>query len=153
MGKEHLIKTAKELNQPSAESTKEFSDKIIKLIDVMNTAMINRLDINEMVGENNLEMMKDNHSNHARFMESVFVNYVPEVLVDTVMWVFRAYRSRNFRSTYWAAQLNGWINIYEKELSEKCYNEIIPFYKWMQVNIPVFNMLAEQDIEAPLSSH
>jgi len=86
-------------------------------------------------------------------MESVFVNYEPEVMVDTVLWVFRAYRSRNFSSTYWAAQLNTWINIYKNELSENCYKEILPFYKWMQVNIPVFNTLAENDIDAPLSSH
>ncbi len=116
--------------------------------------MLKRPDIKELVGEANLEMMKDNHSNHARFMESVFINYdPPEVLVDTVLWVFRAYRSRNFSSIYWAAQLNGWINIYKTEFSENSYNEIVQFYKWMQVNIPVFNTLAEQEIDAPLSSH
>lgn len=123
------------------------------LVDNMNNYMLKRPDINDLVGEGNLEMMKDNHSNHARFMESVFINYEPEILVDTVLWVFRAYRSRNFSSTYWAAQLNAWMNIYKTELSEKTYTEILPFYKWLQVNIPVFNALAEHAIDAPLSSH
>ncbi|HKK81757.1 MAG TPA: hypothetical protein VJ909_05885 [Prolixibacteraceae bacterium] len=153
MNKNLLLKSARELTQPSADSTKEFSDKLNKLVDLMDNAMLKRPDINELVGEKNIDMMKDNHSNHARFMESVFVNYEPEVMVDTVLWVFRAYRSRNFSSTYWAAQLNTWINIYKNELSENCYKEILPFYKWMQVNIPVFNTLAENDIDAPLSSH
>jgi len=88
-------------------------------------------------------MMKDNHANHARFLESIFHEHSPEVLVDTIIWVFRAYRSRNFSSTYWAAQLNTWIEIHKRELSPECFNEIYPYYKWMQINIPVFNSLAE----------
>lgn len=153
MSKEILLKTATQLQQPSAEAKKEFSKKLNALVEQMNQTMLNRTDINELVGADNIEMMKDNHANHARFMESVFDNFVPEVLVDTVLWVFRAYRSRNFSSTYWAAQLNAWMNIYSKELSENSFSEIQPFYKWMQVNIPLFNKLAEDEIEAPLSSH
>lgn len=153
MTKEDLLKTAGKLNQPGKEAIEEFSGKLDMLVENMNTYMLARKDINELVGENNLDMMKDNHANHARFMESVFVNFESQVLVDTILWVFRAYRSRNFTSTYWAAQLNGWIEIYRDQISEDSLKEILPFYKWMQVNIPVFNALAEEDIDAPLSSH
>ena len=153
MSKEILLKTAAQLRQPSAEAKKEFSKKLNALVEQMNQTMLNRADIHELVGANNIDMMKDNHANHARFMESVFDNFIPEVLVDSVLWVFRAYRSRNFSSTYWSAQLNTWINIYSKELSENTFNEILPFYKWMLVNIPIFNNLAEKEIDAPLSSH
>lgn len=153
MSKEFLLKTAAQLQQPSVEAKKEFSKNLNALVEQMNQTMINRKDINELVGADNIEMMKDNHANHARFMESVFDNFIPEVLVDTVLWVFRAYRSRNFSSTYWSAQLNAWMNIYSKELSENTFNEILPFYKWMQVNIPIFNKLAEEELDAPLSSH
>lgn len=153
MDKTFLLNTANQLLQPSKSSCQEFSDKLGNLISKMNGRMLDRKDLAELVGENNIEMMKDNHSNHARFMESVFTEYNPAVLVDTVLWVFRAYRSRNFSSTYWAAQLNNWIEIYKEELSDGCFKEIIPFYQWMQVNIPIFNALAEQDIDAPLSSH
>ncbi len=148
-----MLKTAQKLRPPTEKSAQEFSEKIELLVDRMNQLMLNRRDIEELVGQCNDELMKDNHSNHARFMESVFVNFEPEILVDTVLWVFRAYRSRNFGSTYWSAQLNGWITIFKEELSDNTYNEILPFYKWMQVNIPVFNLLAEEDIDVPLSSH
>ncbi|WP_297087224.1 hypothetical protein [uncultured Draconibacterium sp.] len=153
MTKQILLKTAASLHQPSKEAQNEFSQKLTSLVETMNKTMLNRSDIKNLVGKDNIEMMKDNHANHARFMESVFENYIPEVLVDTVLWVFRAYRSRNFSSTYWAAQLNTWITIYETELSENCNKQILPFYKWMQVNIPLFNQLAEAEIDAPLSSH
>lgn len=153
MTKELLLKSAKTLPKVSTESKEEYSQKRIQMVEQMNTIMLNRSDSKELVGEGNLEMMKDNHSNHARFMVSVFENYVPEIFLDTILWVFRAYRSRNFKSTYWAAQLNTWISIFKKELSENCQEEILPYYEWMQINIPLFNQLAEDELDAPLSSH
>jgi len=153
MTKSDLLKTAQELKQVSNELADEFSTKRDMLVEAMNAKMLQRLDIKDLVGENNLEMMKDNHANHARFLESVFLSYNPEVLVDTVLWVFRAYRSRNFTSTYWAAQLNSWVEIYKDKLSSDCFLAVYPYYKWMQINIPAFNMLAEKEFDAPLSSH
>jgi hypothetical protein len=42
-------------------------------------------------------------------MVSLFGDYHPEVLVETVLWVFRAYRSHGFKLTYWPAQLDMWV--------------------------------------------
>ena len=153
MDKSHLLKTAEQLQQVSALSASEFCSKRDHLIDLMNQKMLARPDLISMVGEGNVEMMKDNHANHARFLESIFKLQQADVLVDTVLWVFRAYRSRNFASTYWAAQLNTWIEIYRKELSPECFTEIYPYYNWMQINIPIFNLLAENELDAPLSAH
>lgn len=153
MNKEHLLKTAGQLLQVSIKSVEEFSSKRDYLVNLMNQAMLLRPDLVAIVGDGNVEMMKDNHANHARFLESIFVQHQPEVLVDTVLWVFRAYRSRNFASTYWAAQLNTWIEIYRKELSPECFSEVYPYYNWMQINIPIFNKLAEDVLDAPLSAH
>lgn len=153
MTKSDLLKTAQELKQVNNELADEFSSKRDLLIELMNKKMLERPDLVDMVGENNVEMMKDNHANHARFLESVFYSFSPEVLVDTVLWVFRAYRSRNFSSTYWAAQLNSWIDIYKENLTENCFNAIYPYYNWMQINIPAFTSMAEKEIDAPLSSH
>ena len=153
MTKSDLLSTAQRISVVSEELAIEFSSKKDLLLDLMNKKMLDRIDIKDMVGENNVEMMKDNHANHARFLESVFYDYHPEVFLDTVLWVFRAYRSRNFSSTYWSAQLNTWLEIYEENLSEACFKAIYPYYNWMQINIPSFNSLAELEIDAPLSSH
>lgn len=153
MDRNDLIKTAEKLKQVSEKSAGEFSSKKDALVASMNQKMENRPDLLDMVGAGNVEMMKDNHANHARFLESIFNQHSPEILTDTVLWVFRAYRSRNFSSTYWAAQLNTWIEIYKKELSSECFQEIYPYYNWMQINIPTFNKLAEDELDAPLSAH
>jgi len=126
MDRDDLIKTAGNLKQVSEKSASEYSFKRNGLVDLMNKKMESREDLPDMVGIGNIDMMKDNHANHARFLESIFIQYSPEVLVDTVLWVFRAYRSRNFRSTYWSAQLNSWIEILEKELSKNVFRRYIP---------------------------
>lgn len=153
MDKFYLIKTAKYLKPVSDSCYHEYYDKKEKLVSLMNDKMLKRPDINELVGENNLDMMKDNHANHARFMASVFKNFNAEILVDTVLWVFRAYRSRNFHSNYWAAQLNTWIEILREELSDQTFSEIYSYYEWMQVNIPVFVKLSTQNLESGKSMH
>lgn len=153
MTRKDLIVTAGMLKQVSEKSAAEFGSKKDFLVSLLNTKMESRSDLLDMVGAGNVEMMKDNHANHARFLESIFNQHSPEILVDTVLWVFRAYRSRNFSSTYWAAQLNTWIEIYKKELSPECFQEIYPYYNWMQINIPTFNKLAEDELDAPLSAH
>lgn len=153
MQREDLFISSRKLLQVSEKSAEEFGSKRDHLVGLMNDKMENRADLIEMVGTGNVEMMKDNHANHARFMESIFSQHAPEMLVDTVLWVFRAYRSRNFSSTYWAAQLNSWIEIFKSELSPECYNEVYPYYNWMQINIPTFNNLAEENLDAPLSAH
>jgi uncharacterized membrane-anchored protein YjiN (DUF445 family) len=153
MERKNLLATAKVLKQVEAPFAQEYSSKMEMLVSKMNQLMESREDITELVGKNNVSMMKDNHANHARFMESIFHQHSPETLLDTVLWVFRAYRSRNFSSTYWAAQLNTWVEIYRAELSPDCFNAIYPYYKWMQINIPAFNMIAESNLDIPLASH
>ncbi len=153
MERNDLINSAGQLKQVSEKSAAEYSTKTGLLVELMNNRMEDRPDILDLVGVNNVSMMKDNHANHARFMESIFHQRSPEVLTDTVLWVFRAYRSRNFSSTYWAAQLNTWIEILKQELSPDCYLEIYPYYCWMQINIPTFNKLAEENLEIRYSVH
>lgn len=153
MDRNDLVRTAEKLKQVSEKSAAEYSSKKENLVVMMNKKMEIRPDLLDMVGAGNVDMMKDNHANHARFLESIFNQHSPEILTDTVLWVFRAYRSRNFSSTYWAAQLNTWIEIYRKELSAECFQEVYPYYNWMQIHIPTFNKLAEDELDAPLSAH
>jgi len=144
MKRENLIESAKSLKQPSIDSYNEFSAKLDIIISELNSLMLERKDLKNLIGEGNEKMMEDNHQNHARFMQSVFKHYIPEILVDTVLWVYRAYRSHGFNLTYWPAQLDTWIVIYKNQLSENTYKEIYPFYNWMLINQAAFVNLSDQ---------
>jgi len=134
MSKEKLLISAKKLTQPEVSAAEEYSLKRDTMVEKLNKIMLGRADLENLIGQNNIDMMLDNHRNHARFIESILFNYEPEILVTTVLWVYRAYRTHGFKLTYWPAQLNMWIKILKEELSELSYNQIYPFYNWMLIN-------------------
>lgn len=157
MKKEKLVKTASALQQPSAEAIAEFSEKADDMINMLNKRFSARKDIEQLIGEGNLDMMHDNHRNHIRFMTSLFNEYDPVVFTETVLWVYRAYRSHGLKLTYWPAQLDNWVEVFKSELSQECFNQIYPFYHWMIVNIPAFALISDQaifeDTQAPTGKH
>src|SRR6056297_2915968 len=111
MNKHHLLETARKLKKVNPETAEEYRQKSDELIAQINQRMLEKPEITNLVGEDNLSMMKDNHANHVRFMASILKNYNPEVFVDNVLWVFRAYRSHGFTANYWPTQLNTWMEI------------------------------------------
>ncbi len=153
MDKKTLIETAGMLKKVTPVSVKEYTEKIDFLVSSMNNILSSRKDILKIIGVDNLDMMFDNHANHARFMSSIFTVYVPEVFVETILWVFRAYRSHRFTTNYWATQLNVWIQIIKQNMSPKAAVEILPYYEWMQINIPLFVKLSDDKLDAEISRH
>lgn len=145
MTKEELVEKAAQLPKPPKEAAAEYAAKSEALAAELNRAMSAREDLETLIGANNKEMMQDNHRNHARFMSSLLAAYHPEVLVNTVLWVFRAYRAHGFRLTYWPAQLDTWISLLQRELSKPAFDSIYPLYHFMLVHQPDFVQLSEQE--------
>ena len=140
---ENLLQTADALPAVPKAAADEYGTKRELLVAMINERMLERPDIEALVGPDNLQMMKDNHANHALFIESMLQNFNSEVLVNTVLWVFRVYRSRRFHLNYWAAQLNAWVEVLKKELSSQSADAVLPLYAWMIVNIPHFTQLTD----------
>lgn len=137
-----LVASAGDFASVGAEVVSEFAEKKDLLVVLVDQRLLERPDIKALVGQENLQMMKDNHANHALFMESLLRNYHPEVLVNSVLWVFRAYRSRRFHPNYWTAQLNAWVEMIKQELSPESAAAILPIYQWMIEHIPQFTHLS-----------
>lgn len=143
MNKEQLLTSAQDLLNVSQQTVEEYSSKKESLTAALDMKLEARDDLDALVGVGNESMMKDNHSNHSRFVEAMLNEYNPEVLVDTVLWVFRAYRSHGFKLTYWSAQLNGWMTLLKEQMSEQSYLEIEPLYRWFIVNQSSFVELSD----------
>lgn len=153
MDKNYLLETAKKLKQVSDLSIQEYTKKQELFIMQINNQMLERADLESLIGKNNTSIMQDNHANHVRFITSILKNNNSDVLVETVLWVFRSYRSHGFSSNYWAAQLNAWIQILKNELSSEAYNEVFPLYRWMQINIPIFVKVSDEKLDNQNSLH
>jgi hypothetical protein len=146
MKKEDLLQSAKKLKQPSIEAIAEFASKADAMTSKLNDSLSQRDDLVQLIGKGNEDMMQDNHRNHVRFMISLFKDYNPEVFTETVLWVFRAYRSHGFKLTYWPAQLDNWVDVFRNELSQESFDQIYPFYDWMIINNPLFASISDQAI-------
>ena len=144
--KDKLLASAKKLILPPEKARDEFNAKIDMLVAAGNKNLAARPDFDKLVGAENHQMAENNNSNFARFMDSIFDEYDPTTFVETVLWVFRAYRSHGFFTTYWAANLDTWMKMLEKELSEESFITIAPFYNWLIVNIPIFVKLTDESL-------
>src|SRR6056297_1980663 len=143
MTKKELLKSARELNQPSKEAAREFTEKVDRIALGVIERLNNRPDLDKLIGDNNRSMMEDNTRNFTRFMDSLFHEYKPEVFIETVLWAVRTYRAHGFLQAYWPANLDTFVEVNREVLSEPAFAEIYPFYKWITVNIPVFFVINE----------
>jgi len=153
MTKEQLLKTADELPKVSSEALEEYASRRDQMVSMINETMLARPDVKELVGENNLDIMKDNHANHARFVESILRKPDAQTLVETCLWVFRAYRSRGFHSSYWSAQLNTWVDVMKKNLNSSAAEAVYPLYNWFIIHIPDFTALSDAQMDEMEVSH
>lgn len=149
MTKEELLATARELKQPPPEVADEFGAKREQLAAEGNRRMGARADLARLVGSGNETMAEDNNRNFARFMESMFRHYEPAVMLETVLWVFRAYRSHGFQTTYWPANIDTWVEMLREELSGEAFDAVYPFYNWLIVHIPWFVKLTDEQLAEP----
>ena len=149
--KEKLLKTARELTAPDPDHARQFSSMCDAMAAQGSITLSKREDLARLIGTKNFSMAEDNNRNFARFMDSLFSDYSPDVFVDTVLWVFRAYRSHGFQTTYWATNLNIWVDMLKDRLPGEAFNQIYPFYNWLIINIPIFTSLTDEDVpESPL---
>jgi len=148
MTKQELIAAASRLTPPADRWVKEFSEKREAMAADVNRVMSARPDLERLVGPEGSAMSRDNNRNFSLFMESLMGHFQAEVLVDTVLWVFRAYRAHGFQTVYWPANLNAWMETLKQALSPEAFREISPFYAWLITHIPVFVALTDAAVAA-----
>ena len=149
MTRNELIATAERLRVVSTGALTEFTAKRDALAAAVNGQMGQRSDLVKLVGQDGRTMSEDNNRNFSLFMESIFSGFQPEVLVDTVLWVFRTYRSHGFSPIYWPANLDCWRRQLQQQLASESFSEVVPYYDWLITNIPSFTLLTDKTTPEP----
>lgn len=143
MTRNELVESAGKLKAPTPEAREEYTHKRDAMAAEAVELFLARPDAERLVGADNRDMAANNSHNFPRFMESLFTQYQPEVLVDTATWAIRTYRAHGFSAAYWPAHLDVWLEILNKNLSEKAQSEIMPHFQWILVNLPALMELSE----------
>lgn len=146
----YLLQSAKQLRQPAAAAAAEFESVREGLAEELSRQMAARPDLERLIGPGNRAMMQDNSRNFCRFMGAMFLAYEPEVMAQTALWVFRAYRAHGFQTTYWPANLDTFVEIARARLTPGTFAATYPFFEWLIVNIPTFVKISDEQLAEPL---
>jgi methanogenic corrinoid protein MtbC1 len=87
---------------------------------------------------NQVDMMLQNHRHHVDFMSSFFRLNAPDLLAETVIWVYSAYQAHGFSSDYFPSALRCWTEAVYSHLSPDSAREIGAVYSWMIDNHEFF---------------
>lgn len=128
---EDLIIKAQEELKISSASTAAYIDKKEILLEFVNKELGRHPRLDELLGQNPLQMMYDNHSNHINFMINVFKLNNFEMLVRIVPWVYRSYHAHGFSYDYFIEELNVWKKANTANLQKSVAAEINAVYDWL----------------------
>lgn len=127
----NLINSLSTIPAVSPDAAKSYEKAAERLVNHVNDELEANPKILGLIGVNPLDLMRNNHSNHAAFMTTVFKIGSFELLARTVPWVYRAYRARDFSYDYFLVELAAWKHAITKYLDEAHSTEIIKTYDWM----------------------
>ena len=144
MDKQQLVDAAEALPPVSRAAARNYAEHTDSLAAAVSHLLLQRQDLERLIGPGNRAMMEDNHRNHARFIASLLESFDPQLLVESILWVFKAYCSNGFQLPYWPVQLDAWLKVLPQHLTPEAFREIEPLYHFMLCNQPSFAALSEQ---------
>jgi hypothetical protein len=130
--RKQMTERAAKLNAPGREALAEYRRIQDRLPAELNERILSRSDLESLIGSSDHELLKTNHRNHFRYMESVFVKYNPDDFVETLLWVFKTYAARGFTIRYWKVMLPEAQDLLRKHLPASAGMELLPFYDWIE---------------------
>lgn len=126
-----LVAQAQQLPQVPPAAISAYHQHTAEMCAAVDSSLSSREDINNLIGNNPLQIMYANHKHHAAFMTSVFSTTNYELLARTLPWVYRAYRSKSFLFDYFPLEIEAWLDAIQKTLSAEDAKKICAVYTWM----------------------
>jgi methanogenic corrinoid protein MtbC1 len=134
-----------DLPEVSPEATKSYAENRQALVESVNDGLRNHDDLDQLIGDNPLELMYSNHENHARFMANVFKLGNYSMMARTIIWVYKTYHERGFSYDYFPVELESWIEAVKELLKQENASEITKIYSFLINNHSKFVALSQKD--------
>lgn len=112
------------------EAARIYEEKRDALVADVDRALLVRSDLSSMIGHAPIDLVTDNHRNHARFMSTVFQMNLPGLIHRIVPWVYRAYRMHGFSFSYFPVELAAWAEAACVRMGADA-EPIANVYQWM----------------------
>lgn len=149
----NLDLTVSGLPEIPGEAVKDYRNNSEAMLEDVNEELSSRDDITDLIGDNPLELMFDNHQNHIQFMTNIFKLNDYELLVRTVSWVYRTYKNHGFSYDYFQVELEAWIGAVNEHLKDQNATPIREVYFFMLENhrefVDMAQSMDEPEIDIP----
>jgi len=126
------------LEKITLKAAEEYNKKMNTLIKEVNENLSQRDDLMQLIGNNSIKKMKDNHENHAGFMYNSFKVKSEKLFINTIIWVYRTYKNHGFSYQYFPVELKAWKSAVNNNLSSENSELIINIYNLMLDNHKLF---------------
>ncbi len=137
------------LESISPDSAAAYEQKMEVFAEHVNRTLEERDDFRDLIGPNPVEVMRNNHSNHAQFMLSQFRLKSAHAMVETIVWVYRTYISRGFSPRYFPIELTAWMDALDAYVDASCAQEIKAVYSLMIDEHTTFLQLSQSTCKTP----
>ena len=126
-----LRREALQLRRVSAAAASAYEAERDTMLPLVDRKLIEREDLQRLIGNNPIALMRLNHSNHALFMANVFRYSCFGLFAQVLVWVYRAYRHHGFAGEYFPIELAAWRAAVSECLAPPVAAEIDAVYAWM----------------------
>lgn len=113
----------------------EYEEKTALMLREVNTTMYEINKKHDLIGDNAIEVMYNNHANHASFILNVFKLNDYYMLKNTLPWVVESYCNRGFQPEYFTHQLNTWIKSIKVHIHPHHSQKIIRVYAFIKCEV------------------
>ncbi len=144
---DEIIKEASSLPFITLKAATSYHTHTPDMLIYVNSVLTTTPDIYNIIGNNPLSVMYDNHKHHASFMMTIFSISNYELLARTIPWVYRTYYSHGFKFDYFLIELKAWIRANNQYLDKKDADAINVIYKWLISRHDDMISIAMSDIE------
>ncbi len=127
-----------------ASSSLAYHKALDPMIQEVDRALEAHPDLERLIGQGNDDRMRDNHRNHARFMDNVFFCGSPRLLEQTLPWVYRAYSARGFSTDYFPVELEAWKEAIARHLPEAHGAPVLAVYDGILAQHPALCAASRQ---------
>jgi hypothetical protein len=129
MTRDELLASARALSPFRTGAADDYAACRDAMVVGVDRLLLARPDLDDLIGPDNRALMQDNHRHHAEFIEALLRRYDPEVLTDSVLWVFRTYRARGFQPSYWPVEFAAWMTVADHSLAPTTSTTLTPLYR------------------------
>lgn len=131
MTMEDILESARALPAVPQKEAAAYQRHQESLTQDVNCELAAEPSIHELIGNNPLGMMYENHRNHAAFMATVFNIVHYELLAKTIPWVYRTYHAHGFSHDYFLLELKAWRKSLGERISKPSMTAVHAIYDWM----------------------